>query len=516
MLISELIFVIHNSHLYSSSIKTKKKIMKKLLLLFVAVLTVSLAKAQVPDYGICPDITIVDLDGNSYRLYDILDEGKSVVLDLYAEWCGPCWSYHTGGTLETLYSTYGPAGTNELMVFGVESDPGTPITAISGGVGSTNGWDWLDGIEYPMANSNTIANAFNLEYYPTIVLVCPNRRVTEVSQITVAQHYAAASACGAAASDNNDGSIIAYTGEDIACGDVPMSAIIYNAGLSTLTGATVKVMNGSNELASVNWTGQLASYAYAEVDFGDVTITPGNYQVKITSSDDNASNNSYPVQLIDATVVTLNIALEVTTDYYPGETSWEITNSNGTTVAEGEYVEGTADQFGGGGLDASKTHVHNVTLPVNECYTMWLYDSFGDGMSYTGGGSALAWGYKIRASWGGILLSQDGDFTDEVKGGMQTTATSGIEETELAQSMSVYPNPAVDNAMITFNTAEKSNIAIEVINAVGARVMSKSFGTMNAGTQMIPLATSGLSSGIYLVNVYVNDSVITKRLSVEK
>jgi hypothetical protein len=39
---------------------------------------------------------------------------------------------------------------------------------------------------------------------------------------------------------------------------------------------------------------------------------------------------------------------------------------------------------------------------------------------------------------------------------------------------------------------------------------------MNAGTQMIPLATTGLSSGIYLVNVYVNDSVITKRLSVEK
>jgi thiol:disulfide interchange protein len=74
--------------------------MKKLLLLFAAVFTVSLAKAQVPDYGVCPDITIVDLDGNSHRLYDILDDGKSVVLDLYAEWCSPCWSYHTGGTLE--------------------------------------------------------------------------------------------------------------------------------------------------------------------------------------------------------------------------------------------------------------------------------------------------------------------------------------------------------------------------------------------------------------------------------
>ncbi len=490
--------------------------MKKLLLLFVAVLTVSLAKAQVPDYGVCPDITIVDLDGTSHRLYDILDDGKSVVLDLYAEWCSPCWSYHTGGTLESLYNTYGPAGTNELMVFGVESDPSTPVTAIGGGAGSTSGWNWLDGTPYPMANDNSIANAFNLGYYPTIVLICPDRRVTEVSQITVAQHYAAASACGAAASDNNDGSIIAYSGDDIACGDVEMSAVIYNTGLNTLTSATVKVMDGSTELASVNWTGQLASYGYAEVDFGAVTITPGNYQVKITSTDDNAANNSYAVQLLDATVVTLDIAVEVTTDYYPGETSWEITNSSGATVAEGEYVEGTEDQFGGGGPDASKTHIHNVTLPANECYTMWLYDGYGDGMSYTGGGSALAWGYKIRASWGGVLLTQDGDFEAEVKGGMQTSAASGIEETELAQSMSVYPNPAVDNAMITFNTTEKSNIAIEVINAVGARVMSKSFGSMNAGTQMIPLATTGLSSGIYLVNVYVNDSVITKRLSVEK
>ena len=59
--------------------------MKRLLTLFVFCMTLSYASfAQLPDGSIAPDFTITTLDGESINLYEVLDAGKSVVLDLSA------------------------------------------------------------------------------------------------------------------------------------------------------------------------------------------------------------------------------------------------------------------------------------------------------------------------------------------------------------------------------------------------------------------------------------------------
>jgi len=153
---------------------------------------------------------------------------------------------------------------------------------------------------------------------------------------------------------------------------------------------------------------------------------------------------------------------------------------------------------------------------VNECFTVNLFDDYGDGMQQFQGQPLLDFGIKVIADFGGTIVNQNGEFEDEVSAAMKTDGTSSIDEATLSSTMNVYPNPATDNTLVTFNTNDKSSIRIELLNAVGARVMIKDFGSMNAGTQMIPVSTSNLSSGIYLINVYVNDSVITKRLSVEE
>ena len=78
--------------------------MKRILLIaLIACLSISSSFAQLPNGSLAPDWTLTDVLGVEHNLYSYLDSGYTVFIDFSAVWCGPCWSYHTGGTLESLY-----------------------------------------------------------------------------------------------------------------------------------------------------------------------------------------------------------------------------------------------------------------------------------------------------------------------------------------------------------------------------------------------------------------------------
>lgn len=157
--------------------------MQKLLLLFFLTLSLSL-NATLPEGAIAVDWTMDDINGLAHDLYgDYLDQGYSVVMDMSATWCGPCWTFHQSGTMEDVWDDYGPNGAEGYMIMPmmIEADPSTNQACLFGpaGCNSTTLGDWSAGIPYPIFNppssqASDINNDYNVTAFPTMYVVAPS------------------------------------------------------------------------------------------------------------------------------------------------------------------------------------------------------------------------------------------------------------------------------------------------------------------------------------------------------
>src|SRR5688572_13031431 len=142
------------------------------------------AIAQLEDRSFAPDFELQDLNGNTWHLYELLESGKHVILDFSATWCAPCWWYHETGLLNEAYSLYGPDGTNELMVFMIETDDQTNVACLYDlpDCSHTTQGDWTAGTLYPIINDDPIADAYQIQGWPTHYYICPNKLIYNTSQ----------------------------------------------------------------------------------------------------------------------------------------------------------------------------------------------------------------------------------------------------------------------------------------------------------------------------------------------
>ncbi len=96
-----------------------------------------------------------------------------------------------------------------------------------------------------------------------------------------------------------------------------------------------------------------------------------------------------------------------------------------------------------------------------------------------------------------------------------TTVQVGLNELDqIDASLNVYPNPATDLANIEVNLQKESNVAVRILDLSGKEIAARNYGTMT-GSSIIPLNTANYVSGVYIIELVLDNAVVQKRLVIE-
>ncbi len=299
-----------------------------------------------------------------------------------------------------------------------------------------------------------------------------------------------------------------------------------NTGNTNLTSCDIIAeINGVESI--VNWTGNLPLMGEETItmDAFSFVTQPGTNELSITVANTNNETNEDEA---DVTAISIQAApdggnavlVTIVTDNYANETYWRIVDETGVKIAQGgnsnvENNYGTGNfpaPAGSGTYGNGQTYNHEVQLPDDGCYTFEIFDYYGDGMCCSYGNGS----FKVRNMTTNQIIIQGAEYMAMSDAKFQGTVTSSIHENTLESSLSIFPNPVVDQVTIQTTLNESAPMSIEVIDLTGKVVFTESYGTQPAGQFVKQLDFESLNTGIYLLNIRAGDVSVIRKLAVSK
>lgn len=147
--------------------------MKKLIIAGLVLLKLS----TVSNAETAPNFTVTDIHGVTHTLSKYTDNGKYVLIDLFATWCGPCKT--TAPNLSKIFHTYGE-NERQLVVLGISvdsDDTKSKIETFEATYGGDYEYPTVAGADGGAGVSSAYYSAGIYEgYIPTIILIEANTR----------------------------------------------------------------------------------------------------------------------------------------------------------------------------------------------------------------------------------------------------------------------------------------------------------------------------------------------------
>jgi hypothetical protein len=92
-----------------------------------------------------------------------------------------------------------------------------------------------------------------------------------------------------------------------------------------------------------------------------------------------------------------------------------------------------------------------------------------------------------------------------------SSTETGIKELS-SSTISVIPNPFMNEVHITFELAHSGNIKVEIYNALGEKVASIADAHLQEGKQSFNWNATGLAEGMYFCRIQAGDATFTRKV----
>ncbi|MDG1502639.1 MAG: PHB depolymerase family esterase, partial [Ulvibacter sp.] len=238
---------------------------------------------------------------------------------------------------------------------------------------------------------------------------------------------------------------------ETSCGDTTItpSVSLTNYGFNTITVAEMTWQINDGDIQTINFNGTLSQNQTQTFTLDPIDLTGGSYVfnaslISVNGVIDQNTQNNEAATSFDIggnEYITQQITLELLTDDYAEETSWEFREIGGAVLDSGSYNQS----------DDNTTFIETFGVVQDNCYEFEIFDSFGDGICCEFGE-----GFYTLTTDSADVIIDGGEFSSS-----EITEISIGEELSTGDAflntIALYPNPA--NNEITLSIGDTNDIS---------------------------------------------------------
>ena len=276
---------------------------------------------------------------------------------------------------------------------------------------------------------------------------------------------------------------------ETSCGDTTItpSVSLTNYGFNTITVAEMTWQINDGDIQTINFNGTLSQNQTQTFTLDPIDLTDGSYifnasLISVNGVIDQNTQNNEAATSFDIggnEYLTQQITLELLTDDYAEETSWEFREIGGAILDSGSYNQS----------DDNTTFIETFGVVQDNCYEFEIFDSFGDGICCEFGE-----GFYTLTTDSADVIIDGGEFSSS-----EITEISIGEELSTGDAflntIALYPNPA--NNEITLSIGDTNDISSYRVYTTFGQLLQE--GTLQKNKEVI--SVSRYTVGIYFIVV---------------
>jgi hypothetical protein len=92
----------------------------------------------------------------------------------------------------------------------------------------------------------------------------------------------------------------------------------------------------------------------------------------------------------------------------------------------------------------------------------------------------------------------------------------GLNDMETVKINSVFPNPATAKVNVNMNLVNAADVTVSLTNLMGQEVSTLTFPNTPAGAFELPMNTSNVNAGVYMINIKAGNYTASQKLVITK